>query len=70
MLQPVSALLQKVVSADASREFDSWLVEDRTGAKIVSSSGDAAGMPHKRQLVATEIGPAVTAFPAALSFTG
>ena len=36
------------------------MVEERTGAKIVSSSGDAAGMPHKRQLVAPEIVPAVT----------
>ena len=39
------------------------MVEERTGAEIVSSSGDAAGMPHKHQLVATEIGPAVTKTP-------
>ena len=46
------------------------MVEERTGAETVSSSGDAAGMPHKRQHVATEIGPGITAFPAAPSFTG
>ena len=39
------------------------MVEERTGAEIVSSSGDAAGMPHKHQLVAPEIVPAVAKTP-------
>ena len=36
------------------------MVEEGTGAEIVSSSGDAAGMQHKRQLVAPEIVQVVT----------
>ena len=34
------------------------MVEERTGAEMFSSSGDAAGMQHKPQVVATEIGQA------------
>ena len=48
-------------SADASRSLClTHCGGAYSGAEIVSSSGDAAGMPHKRQLIAPEMVPAVT----------